>query len=182
MTDRAQAWRAAAVPAARAEAVELMLPSGVAILARRPGPAFAAGLGRLPASLATVVSSAGTQGEGEPSRGDVVELAATLRALLVYVVVEPQVVDKDVAGPGEILPREIPNTDLEYILWWAMRRDEAASLEAFRLQRGDGGVVRGSKDVALQAERVAGDRGSDAGTKSGSRRSRRLTAVGSGGE
>jgi hypothetical protein len=116
--------------------VELELPSGMKILARRPDPLQLAAWERLPLALAAVAS--GEQTPGEITAGQVAETAGFLRDLLVYCCVEPRV-SLNPAGEDEIHPREIPQRDWTFILHWALRVEEARALEGFRPQRADAG-------------------------------------------
>ncbi len=131
---RASEWKEKAREAARVETVELALPSGMVILARRPGLLQLAGWDRMPLGLAG--AAAGGPAE-QVSAEKAIELAAFLRDLLVYVCVDPRV--SLTPGEDEIHPKDIPQQDWTYILNWAMRVEEARSLEGFRRQRADAG-------------------------------------------
>jgi hypothetical protein len=152
---RATEWREKARQAAQAAAVELELPSGMKILARRPDPLQLATWGRLPLSLAGPANGAGAE---RVTAEDVVEMGGFFRNLLEHCCVEPRV--SLAPGPEEIHPREIPQEDWMFLVRWAMRAEEARALESFRGERrdagagGDGGAVRG------EAVGAAGDRGS----------------------
>lgn len=158
-------WRRRSQERTKAAAQPLSLPSGMVVLARRPGAAFLASMGRLPLTLAGSLTGR-EQGEGEDAAGAaVMEGAAFLRELLAYVVVSPRISLE--GGEDTIHPREIPDEDLTFLIRWAQRREEAESLETFR-----GGAEHGSAgghgaDVAVPAERAAGDHGSGAGAGSG---------------
>lgn len=129
MASKVQEWRTLGQKAAEAEAEELKLPSGMVIRARRPGPAFLAQFARLPLTLTAKVNEDRPDAADEPA-GQLSNFAEFLREILLYCVVEPGI--STTPGPGQIHPREIPNADCEFIIGWALRREEAASLEAFR--------------------------------------------------
>lgn len=129
MASKEQKWRALGQKAAKQEAQDLELPSGMIIRARRPGPALLAHYARLPLTLAAGVNDERPNGADE-STGELSNFAEFLREILVYCVVEPGI--STTPGPGQIHPREIPNGDFEFIIGWALRREEAASLESFR--------------------------------------------------
>lgn len=133
---RAREWRAKAREAAKEEAVDLKLPSGMVIRARRPNPLQLAAWDRLPLTLAAVAT--GEQAPGQITADQVSETAGFLRDLLVYCCVEPRV-SLNPVGEDEIHPREIPQEDWTFIMNWAMRVGEARTLEGFRPQRADAG-------------------------------------------
>jgi len=129
MASKEQQWRALGQKAAESEAQDLELPSGMVIRARRPGPALLAQYARLPLTLAAKVNEDSLDA-ADGSTGDLSNFAEFLREILVYCVVEPGI--STTPAPGQIHPREIPNGDFEFIIGWALRREEAASLESFR--------------------------------------------------
>lgn len=145
---KAQEWRDKAAEAARREAVDLTLPSGMVILARRPSVAEVAMWGGLPLSLA----AAAQQGKGapEPSAQEVLDVFEFARTVLLATVIEPRI-SLAPSGPDEIHPREISGPDLDFILAWAQRAEEARNLESFRGQRSDAGGGGGSEDVLDKA-------------------------------
>ncbi len=158
----ANEWRKRAAEAAEAEAVELTLPSGMAIRARRPDPLQLAAWGALPMGLAS--AAAGLQESA--TRGDRIErgaeLASCMRELLIWCCVSPRV-SLQPQSDEEIHPREIPYADWTHIVFWALRVEEVRALEGFRGERGDAGRDRGGEGVRDAAERTAGDPGSGRG-------------------
>ena len=159
---KAQEWRAKGLESAQAEAQPLELPSGMTILARRPGPAFVANYARLPLTLASKLSedqplAVGSTRESSDQPG----FAEFLRDLLVYTVVEPGI--SLTPTPDQVHPRDIPNEDVEFIIGWALRRHEAESLSTFRAQRNDGPAGADGGSVPPAAVEPAGHPGSDAG-------------------
>lgn len=140
--NKAQEWRekSRALTASEADTVvDLALPSGMTIKARRPGPGFIAGLGRLPLSLATAAQEpepVPIEEFGKKPAEDPAAFFTFLRDLLLYCVVDPEISLTPKAG--QIHPREIADKDVNFIFHWAMRGSEAESLESFRRQPGDG--------------------------------------------
>src|SRR6185312_5909074 len=94
----AAAWKAAAMAEAAEEAKPLTLPSGVEILARRPGPAMLAAHCKLPMGLANAVR--GDEQRSETDTATVFEMMAFTRDILMECVVSPRIVEKP--GPGEL--------------------------------------------------------------------------------
>jgi hypothetical protein len=160
---RVSEWRAKAREAARAEAVELELPSGAKILARRPDPVQMAAWGKLPMLLAG--SAAGGERTARATNEEVAEIAGLYRDLLVYCCVEPQINPQAeaCATDEEIHPREIPEADWRFIIHWALRVGEARALESFRGGRTDGGGGGDGEGVRAAAVIADGDRGPGAG-------------------
>jgi hypothetical protein len=149
----AQEWKAKS--AAAAEVVDLTLPSGMVIEARRPGPMQLAAWDRLPLLLTDGAGGAGL------SNAEILETAAFMRELLIYCCVAPRV--SMTPGEEEIAPRDIAEADWLYIVRWAMRTEEAAAVRRFRgLGANDRGGDRGEA-VFVQAVGADGDRGSGAG-------------------
>ena len=140
-----------------AEIVELPLPSGMVIKARRPGPLQFAQWDKLPLIL-SAFDGRGNELTSEES----LETAAFMRELLVYCCVEPRISLEPEAGA--ILPREIPEADWQFLVAWGMRLKEAATLRSFRPQRPDGDSGGDSEAVFVETVEHDGDRGSDAGT------------------
>lgn len=138
--NRAEEWKKKAREAAAAEAVELTLPSGAVILARRPGPVQLAAWGRLPMALAAAAGGDQPAGVGVTNE-QAADLAAFLRDLLVFCCVDPRV-------PEDIDPREIPQEDWTFIINWALRVGEARALDGFRRKRADAGD-RGDSEAVL---------------------------------
>lgn len=153
----AEAWRAKAREAAEEEARPLLLPSGITVMARRPGPALLASYGRLPLGLATIANGqeAGTGG------GEAVEWAVFMYDVLTSCVVSPQISREP--GPDRIHPKNLPDVDVSFIFGWAMRGEEAARLATFRAKRSDAAAGKDGAGVSPAAEHAAGDRRSDAG-------------------
>ncbi|HWQ55686.1 MAG TPA: hypothetical protein VN442_18510 [Bryobacteraceae bacterium] len=155
---RASEWRAAGVAAARDKAVELTLPSGAKILARRPDPEKLAIWVRLPFSLSGEVLGGKTpeQFAQRMSAQELFDLASSLRDVLVWCCVDPRV-SLDARGPGEIHPRDIPDEDLHFIFRWAMRGEEVAQFSRFRKERADAGAGADGADVRAETVGPAGD-------------------------
>jgi len=147
----AQEWREKARAAAEAAAVELELPSGMVILARRPGPLQFAQWDRLPLVLAMV------EGGGRMGADEAAEITVFMRELLVYCCLEPRV--SVTPGADEIHPREIPEPDWQFLVGWAMRLKEAESIRPFRRGRNDVAGDGGGEAVRVPAVGAAGDRG-----------------------
>jgi hypothetical protein len=157
----ADAWRAKARKEAEEEAQELKLPSGMTIRARRPGPALLASHAQLPLGLATLAS-----GENAAAAERVeasIETAKFLYDLLIYCVVSPKI--SRTPGPSTILPGDLPDIDVKFIIAWAMRGEEAARLATFRTGRGDGAGGSDGGGVRPKTEHADGDRRSRAGAK-----------------
>lgn len=143
---KASEWRAKAE--ASAEVVDLTLPSGMVIRARRPDPAQLAVWGILPASLV------GAAGEPRPSgSGDAVSKMTAIRDLFIWCCVSPRI-SLAPQGDDEIHPREVPEKDWLFIVRWALRSEEAAALESFRPRGRHAGDRGDRKDVELPAERT----------------------------
>jgi hypothetical protein len=160
---RAVEWRAKARVAARAEAVELELPSGAKILARRPDPVQMAAWGKLPMLLAGAAAGGGKA--ARVTNEEVAEIATLYRDVLVYCCVEPRINPQAeaCATDEEIHPREIPEADWRFIIHWALRVAEARALESFRERRTDGGDSGDGEGVRAAAVIADGDRGPGAG-------------------
>ena len=154
MQNEADLWTQNARQCALAEAVDLELPSGTVIKARRPGLMILAGWGRLPMGLAQAASGNGTSIEKQ-SDEETVSFAEFLRTMLLYCVVKPAISLRP--GNDEIHPHIIPNEDVNYILAWALRGPEAVSLESFRTRRIDGSAGAGSSQTADAAIDTAGN-------------------------
>jgi hypothetical protein len=143
--ENATDWKNFVADKAAAKAVEVKLPSGMTIKARRPGPMQLALWGRLPFSLTAVVAG----GNGEASRTaqeTAAEVSKFLRNLLLHCCVYPRI-SLDPHGEGEILPTDIDDEDLSFIVQWAMRTEESSDLESFRGKRTDVGGRGNGKDV-----------------------------------
>jgi hypothetical protein len=149
-------WRAKGAVAA---AVELTLPSGVTIRARRPNPLEFARWEKLPLMLVT----AAEKGAGSMAAAEIVETARFLRELLVFCCVEPRVALGSEAGEGEILAGEICEADWTYITQWGMRMKEVAEVRPFRGKRAVSGGGGDGENIFVQTVAVDGDRGPGAG-------------------
>ena len=159
-------WEKAGRKKAVEEAVELALPSGMVIRARRPDPVQVAMWGRLPLRLAGMVQ--GEDGRpGLPADETVVAAVELAREVLVYCCVTPRITLTP-AGPDEIHPSHVPMDDVLFILRWARREEETETLRSFR--GGSATAVSGihGEGVRAAAERDAGDRGPGDGAGTGS--------------
>jgi hypothetical protein len=149
----AKEWKAKGEAAA--EVVELALPSGMVITARRPGPMQFAAWDRLPLMLGRLDNSA------EMGTEETVEVAGFVRELVIYCCVAPRVSMSP--SEDEIAPRDIPEADWQYIMRWAMRLEEAEAVRRFRrIGADDNGGDRGEA-VFVPPVGADGDRGSGAG-------------------
>ncbi len=153
---KASEWKQRAQEDARAEAAELLLPSGMKILARRPDAAQMAVWGRLPLQLAAAAGKG--QSEVASSSDEAIELMAFMRDLLVYVCVEPRI-SLAPTSDEEIHPRDIPQEDWQFLFRWAMRFEEGRNLEGFRGQRAGDRPGNDGQDVGSAAIADAGDSG-----------------------
>jgi len=149
-------WKTRAAEAARREAVELELPSGAKILARRPTPVQLAVWGRLPLELSA--AAAGLAPKTDPSPKEGVELMHFYRDLLLYICVEPRI-SMEPRGEDEIHPRDIPEQDWKFLYAWAMRLEEDRALKGFRSERSSISASGDSEDVVDPAVESVGDRG-----------------------
>ncbi|MDE2097868.1 MAG: hypothetical protein KGL39_11515 [Patescibacteria group bacterium] len=128
-------WEKLGQSEAEAAAVDLSLPSGMVIKARRPDPVMLASWGVLPFSLAAAVSG---EGGDAPASTKIVEIAKFMRTVLEYCCVSPRI-SLEPKCSLEIHPARIPDKDAMYIVSWATRRPESASLASFRADGRDGG-------------------------------------------
>lgn len=147
----ARDWERKALEAA--EVVDLALPSGMVIRARRPGPVQLAAWGLLPFGLAA--AAAGVDAAEKARSVDVEKTFAQMRDLLVYCCVAPRV-SLEPAGEEEIHPRAIPERDWTFIVRWALRAEETAALRSFRRERADGGDCGDSEGIRAAAEHARG--------------------------
>jgi hypothetical protein len=154
---KASEWKARGAACVRAEAEELVLPSGQTILARRPNAVQLAVWGRLPLQLVGAVIGGGQAGL-QLSAEDSLELAGFYRDLLIFCCVEPRI-SLNPVGEGEIHPKDVPGEDWQFIIRWAMRFEEGRDLEGFRGERAGDGGGGGGEDVGGAAEPVTGDGG-----------------------
>jgi hypothetical protein len=148
-------WKARGREAALDEAVDLELPSGMVIRARRPDPSQLLLWGHLPLGLAAEVGQAARAGrtsdEGSPDNQQLLASLALSRDLLLYCCVEPRI--SLTPSRDEIHPKDVPLEDALFLLRWAMRREEAGALRGFCNQRADVGSD-GSGEV-VRPEAVA---------------------------
>jgi len=162
---KASEWRRLSQEAALKEAIELQLPSGAKILARRPDPAQVAMWGRLPLGLSAAAASGGApQPITDEQALEVVHLS---RQMLCYCCVEPRI-SLDPRGDDEIHPRDIPPEDLLFLLRWAMRREEAEQLRPFCGVGANAGAGGDGQNIWTAPFGAAGDRGPAAGAGTGS--------------
>ena len=160
----AAAWRQAAQKTKQVGAEQLELPSGAIVMARRPGIETWLLRGRIPERLSGIVLAlTGDEQQRRPlTMDEQAELGRFNREVVVATVVSPRVVE-GAAGDGEISYAEIPDVDAEYILAWAQRGAEVASLESFRERAGLSAAGTGGEDVRAAAEPDAGGHGSGVG-------------------
>jgi hypothetical protein len=157
-------WRETQRRKAAEEAVELTLPSGLTVLARRPDPAAVLTWGRLPLGLAAELME---KGEQTPmARPQILENIEVVRQLLLYCLVRPRI-SLDPRGDDEIHPREIPMEDVAFVTRWAMRGEEADQVRPFRAQRADDRPGRDGEDLRDAALGTAGDGRPTAGAGAG---------------
>jgi len=166
--NQAEKWAARGREIAAEQAVDLLLPSGVVVKARRPGPALLASWGRLPLSLAGRVAQVAGADAGADAVSDsqVSETMGFLRSVLEYCVVSPRI--RVNPGAGEIHPAAVPDVDVDFLAVWAVRGDEAKSLETFRQYYAVRGAGGDGADVRAAAVGVAGNSGSGSRTGGGS--------------
>lgn len=156
----AQAWAEKARQQAVEEAKPLLLPSGITVLARRPGPALLASYSRMPTGLAMIANGE----EGGAAAADAgIESAKFLYDLLTTCVVSPVI--STTGGVGTIHPKNLPDQDVTYIMGWALRGEEAARLATFRRERTDGNAGGNGEGIRTAAEHADGDRRSGAGAE-----------------
>ena len=147
----AQEWREKARAASEPGAVELELPSGMKIRARRPGPLQFAAWDRLPQILASAIDGDGAVSLAEAPEQTLTDLAGFLRDLLVWCCLEPRVA-LEPRGEDEIHPREIPEQDWLFVVAWAMRTEAANALRPFRSGGEDGRDHSGGESLSGEAE------------------------------
>lgn len=151
---------------AEEQAVDLTLPSGMTIRARRPHPLTMATWGALPLRLAGAVAAGRAIEMGDLTDEELRLMVESQRRLLEWCVLQPRI-SLTPAGTDEIHPMEIPDEDTAFILGWARRSEEVGALEAFRRREGVRGGMPGGEDVGGAAVGDAGDRGSVGGSGSG---------------
>jgi hypothetical protein len=172
---RAAEWRAKSRKAALERAEEITLPSGMTITARRLGPSQLATFGQLPLHLATHVAAGRDDEIPEQTPEKTIAMMEFLRDVLVFCVVDPPI--SLTPASNEIHPRDIDDADLNYIMAYAMGREEAARFESFRGKRADGSSGGGSSDVERATFPTPRHQGSAAGFGSGPRRDGHLAQV-----
>jgi len=153
--DKATEWMEKERETALAEAVELTLPSGMVILARRPDPVQLVAWNKLPLMLAGAAAGETDAIATATDEQQMVQVAGFYRDVLVYCCVDPQVSLTPQAG--EIHPKMIPHADWTFILNWAMRVKEAEALRSFRGERTDGGSGGDGEGVRGEAVEPAWD-------------------------
>src|SRR5690242_14335962 len=121
------------------QVVELTLPSGLSISAKRPEPAWFLFHASLPRQVINPESTA----PGFQSVEDVQKLTEWIRALLEEVVVAPKI--RLNPAEDEISPSDIDDADLQYIVNWSMGEvkeadGKPASLATFPEQSAPAGV------------------------------------------
>ena len=153
-------WRAKQRVEAVAAAVELTLPSGLTILARRPDPMQMLSWGRLPLGLAAAAAPEGGGGIGNDELLAGIEFS---RQLLQYCFVKPQI-SLDPKGDSEIHPREIPLEDSMWVMRWARRTEETEKVRSFRGIRPGDRTSSDGGDVRTEAVGDGDNLGPDGGT------------------
>ena len=148
----ASEWRTKTREAA--EAVDLPLPSGMTIRARRPDPMQFVQWQMLP----TMLAKAAVPAPADLSMEECKRIAELLRELLVWCCIEPRV-STEPKDESEIHPREIADKDLWFILAWAMRLKEVESFRPFRRERANEAAGNDGEAVLLQTVEPAPDRG-----------------------
>jgi hypothetical protein len=162
---KADEWRKKSREAAVEEAADLELPSGMVIRARRPGPTLLASYGHLPMTLASAARGPVPIAELQQRQNVNTDFLTFMRDLLVYCVVEPAI--SLTPTPDQIHPRDVADDDAMYVIEWAMRGSEAASLATFRAKRRHGSAGGDGSGVEHTPERADGDRRSSTGAESG---------------
>jgi len=160
MPTKADDWRARARQSAIDEAEDLALPSGITIRARRPDALQLATWGRLPLTLAALVSNSGAgprpasdpDAPPEISDADALDAMAFVRDLLLTCCIDPRVTLTP-QSDNEIHPRDIPQKDWVFLVAWAMRWTEASALKPFPIDRPGPGPGSHSQDVGHPTER-----------------------------
>jgi hypothetical protein len=152
----AKDWKRLADEKAVEQAVDLILPSGMTIKARRPNPLQLAHWDRMPFSLAAATQDGETM-EG-PTQQEIVNTAKFMQEMVLFCCLNPRI-SMEPKSDDEIHPRDIPQEDWLFIVHWALRSEETAKLRPFRSGaiddrgRGDG------QDVSMQAVEPVGNRG-----------------------
>jgi hypothetical protein len=142
--------------------VDLTLPSGMTIKARRPDPLQMAMWRRLPLSLAAASAEPGRRLSAE----ELMENVEAARQMLLYCCISPRI-SLDPQGDDEIHPRDIPLADSTFLLRWATRQKEADDLRPFCRESASDDPGDSIADVRAEAERPAGDCGPGAGAGPG---------------
>ncbi len=142
-------------------AVDLKLPTGMVIKARRPESMQLASWGLLPSGLASVVIG---DSSARPDAETMLAFMSGVRDLLIYCCLYPRVTLTP-QSDDEIHPRQISDKDLMFLLSWAMRKDEAGHLESFRNQRSNDRPSDNGAEIQPAAEPVVGDSGPGVGAE-----------------
>jgi hypothetical protein len=157
-TNQAAKWAALGAAADETDIVDLPLPSGMTIRARRPGITRLAYWGLIPLQLMAAIAEgqdSSSAAAARADRGEVFAHLAAKRDLLIYCVVEPRI--SMTPGPGEIHPRDIPEADMDFLLAWGQRAAEVADLSRFRAQRSIPAVGSDGGSIPQPAQPDAGD-------------------------
>jgi hypothetical protein len=160
----AAGWKRAAAQLRRDASVEIELPSGAVVRACRPGVEHWMLRGRMPEALSAVVLALTGDDRRKLTPAELAELGRFNRDIVIATVVEPKIV-LDAPGDGEIAYGDIPDADAEFLLEWARRAPEVASLESFRQRAGLPAAGAGVEDVRPAAEPDAGHPGPGAGAR-----------------
>jgi len=170
MPTKADDWRARARQSAIDEAEDLALPSGITIRARRPDALQLATWGRLPLTLASMVSKQSADADAPPeiSDADALDAMAFVRDLLLTCCIDPRV-SLTPESPDEIHPRDIPQQDWVFLVAWAMRWTEASALKPFPVDRPGPRPGSYSEDMGYPPEHFLGHPGPGPGPRLRSR-------------
>jgi len=162
----AAAWKTAAENMRKAQCEVLELPSGATVKACRPGLETWMLRGRIPEALSGIVLALrGDESARRPLSAEDLKLIGDFnRSIVIATVVEPRIAEGR-PGEGEIGFAEIPDADIDFILAWARRAPEVASLEAFRERAGLPAGGAGGADVRPAAQPDARHPGSGPGAR-----------------
>lgn len=137
----AQEWREKADAVAEADLVDLPLPSGMVIRARRPGPSRSERWRRLP----TLIGQASQEAAVSLSNDDILEMIGLMREMVSWCCAEPRIAVDGAAGTMHA--RDVPDRDLLALVRWALGTPLAEGLWAFRPERPDSPGDGGGGDV-----------------------------------
>lgn len=135
------------------------LPSGLTVLASRPGPLWFAAHGGLPGGLAAKLS-AGPEAREPFTADDAKALSERMITILSEIVVEPKL-SLNPKDDNELSPDDIDDKDLDYLLKWGVGEVATASdgsatdLSSFRGQPTNAAPSDNGGHVEVQAEFVA---------------------------